>query len=177
MLYTFLAFLLINGWYNYPQKGLRGFPPFELFCQAGYLLIVPLSIYINDLDPLPWQTYIYLFLFAIQSHLIGEVMDIEPDQEAGRKTTATVLGIYRTKLLIIAVVTAEVLLLVVTFKEYIFGGMLAFGLIWLLIDLFYLFKTKSYTLQQMKLLAKSSNVIAILSILYVWYSGCLLTVP
>ena len=176
VLIVFGAFLMINALYNLPKHGLRGIPPLELISQIGYLLIVPLSIYINNMEPLPWQTYFYLFLFAIQSHLMGEVMDIEPDKNSGRKTTATILGAVKTKFLIIAIVLAEVLLLFVTFKEYIFGGMLAMGIVWLLADVFILFKNKTYTTKQMELLAKASNVIAIVSILYVWYSGCLLAV-
>lgn len=176
VLLVFGAFLLINALYNLPKHGLRGFPPFELFAQMGYLLVVPLSIYINQTAQLPWQTYAYLFLFAVQSHLIGEVMDIDPDRAAGRKTTATILGRLKTKGIIIGIVSAEVALLFFTFKEYIFGGMLALGIVWLLLDVFVIFKSKAYTKSQMELLAKASNVIAIASIIYVWYSGCLLKV-
>lgn len=173
---VFVAFLGINALYNLPKRGLRGYPPFELLCQAGYLLVVPLSIYINKMPALPWQTYLYLLLFAMQSHLIGEVMDIDPDRKSGRKTTATQLGRVKTKYLIIAIVLAEVILLFLVFEEYIFGGMLALGVLWLLADVLFIFKNKTYTNAQMELLAKASNVIAILSIVYVWYSGCLLHV-
>lgn len=177
VLVIFGGFLLINMLYNLPKRGLRGSPPFELFSQIGYLLVVPLSISINQMETLPWQTYAYLFLFAIQSHLIGEVMDIEPDRQAGRKTTATLLGMIKTKFVIITIVTTEVLLLFLVFKEYIFGGMLAIGILWLLADVFLIFKNKTYTRAQMEWLAKGSNIIAIASIIYVWYSGCLLQVP
>jgi 4-hydroxybenzoate polyprenyltransferase len=170
----FLGFVFINALYNLPRHGLRGIPPFELLCQLGYLLVVPLSIYLNSLPHLPWQTYLYLFLFAMQSHLIGEVMDIEPDKAAKRKTTATELGMIRTKWLIIAIVTAEVALLFIVYHEFIFGGMLALGILWLLADILIIYKNKTYTMGQMKLLAKASNLIAAISIIYVWYSGCLL---
>ena len=176
VLYVFLAFLLVNALYNLPKKGLRGMPPLELFAQIGYLLVVPLSVAANGTSQLPWQTYFYLFLFAIQSHLIGEVMDIIPDRAANRSTTATILGLVKTKFLSIAIVCAEVLLLFITFKEYIFGGMLALGVVWLLADVFLIYKNKTYSLSQMKILAKASNVIAVASIIYVWYSGCLLHV-
>jgi 4-hydroxybenzoate polyprenyltransferase len=137
-------------------------------------LVVPLSIAVNSVAPLAWQTYLYLFLFAIQSHLIGEVMDIEPDQKAGRKTTATVLGLVKTKWLITLIVAGETLLLMVVFNEYVFGGMLGLGVIWLLLDVLVIYKDRMYTKSEMKLLAKSSNIIALASIAYVWYSGCLI---
>lgn len=166
--------LLINTLYNWPQYGLRGIPPFELLCQFGYVLIVPFSMILNDSEMLPWQTYIYLLLFAIQSHLIGEVMDIEPDRNSGRKTTATLLGMRATKLIIIGIVAAEVSLLFWVFQEWIFGGMLSIGLLWLILDLLFIFKTQTYTLNQMKLFGILSNIIAFISMTYVWYSGCLL---
>jgi len=168
-----VAFVIINGLYNLPKHGLRSHPPLELLCQIGYLLIVPLSIWLNQTAPLPSTTYFYLLLFAFQSHLIGEVMDIEPDRKANRKTTATVIGMKYTKLLIIMIVLAEVVLLLTIYQEYIFGAMLGLGLLWLLIDLFLVFKTKTYTLAQMKLFGLLSNVMAIVSMGYVWYSGCL----
>jgi len=62
-------------------------PGLDLAAQFGYLLVVPFSIMVNDLADLRWLTYFYLLLFAVQSQLIGEVMDITPDRQAGRTTT------------------------------------------------------------------------------------------
>ena len=168
--------LFVNYLYNKPQNGLRSRPPLELICQVGYLLIVPLSIYINKLPSLPWQTYVYIFLFAIQSHLMAEVMDIIPDRKTNRKTTATILGTKKTKLLIIGIVTVEALMLFLVFKDHIFGSLMSIGLLWVLLDLFIIFKTRTYSLLQMKLFAFGSNGIALGSMIYVWYSGCLLRV-
>ncbi len=174
MLLLFSGIIIINGLYNLPKNGLRSRPPLELLCQIGYLLVAPFSILINDLSPLPWITYFYLLLFAWQSHLIGEVMDIVPDRAAGRKTTATVIGIIKTKWLIIGIVVVEVSLLFFVFKDFIFGGMLALGLIWLLLDLLFIYKNQRYTLFQMQLFGIMSNVVAVASMAYVWWSGCLL---
>lgn len=168
---------MINGLYNLPKGGLRGRPPLELLCQIGYVMIVPFSMYLNQTAAVPWQTYFYLLLFTWQSHLIGEVMDIEPDRQSGRKTTATVLGIKNTKLVIIGIVLLEVFLLFHVFKTYIFGGMLAIGLVWLLLDLFLIYKSKNYSVGQMKLFGMLSNFVALASMGYVWYSGCLLQIP
>ena len=153
MIPIFLGFLLVNGLYNLPEKGLRSHPPFELLCQVGYLLIVPLSIFLNDANNLPLWTYGYLCLFAVQSHLMGEVMDIVPDKNSGRETTATKYGIYKTKFLIILIVTCEVNLLFLVYNEIVFGGLLAFGLIWLLLDVFLIYKSQTYSLNQMQMQA------------------------
>ena len=164
----------INWAYNLPIKGLRSRPPFELLCQIGYLLVVPLSVLLNDTASIQPMTYCYLLLFAFQSHLIGEVMDIEPDIASGRRTTATVIGMRKTKLLIIGIVTVEVAILIFYFKAYIFGGMLGLGLCWFIADLFLIYKTNQYTLGQMKFFGFASNAVAFVTMTYVWYSGCLL---
>lgn len=172
-----IPFLLINHLYNLPENGLRSRPPLELLCQIAYLLVVPFSILINETTNLPWVTYFYLILFAWQSHLIGEVMDIEPDKKAKKHTTATFLGMKKTKMIIIMIVSIEVLLLFLVFKDFIFGSMLAIGLLWLILDLYFIYKTKEYTLSQMKFFGYSSNIIALMSMIYVWYSSCLLSLP
>lgn len=176
-IYLMIPFIIINTLYNLPKNGLRSKPPLELLCQIAYLLIVPFSILINGTQSLPWVTYCYLILFAWQSHLIGEVMDIEPDKKANKQTTATKIGIEKTKLLIIFIVLIEVGLLYFVYKDYIFGSMLALGLLWLLIDLYIIYKNKIYTLSQMKLFAYASNIIALASMIYVWFSACLLSIP
>ncbi len=172
MLFSVLGLILIA--YNFPKHGLRTMPGFDLAAQFGYLLVVPFSIMVNDLADLRWLTYFYLFLFAVQSQLIGEVMDITPDRKAGRTTTATTLGMRGTKALIILIVAIETGLLLFVYGDYIFGGMLGMGLIWLLLDLFVIYKTQRYTLEQMQLFGVGSNVIALVSMVYVWWSGCLL---
>ena len=173
ILLLFLMFCACNFLYNKEKNGWRTRPPLELFIQFAYVLVVPMSILINDATAVSWAAYAYLGLFSMQSHLIGEVMDIEADKKGGRQTTATVIGIKKTKLLIILVVLLETVLLLFHFKDYIFGGMLVLAFIWLLLDLFLIYKTRIYTLNQMKLFALLSNVLALLSMGYVWYSGCL----
>ena len=163
--------------YNHPSRGLRGRPPWELVCQGAYLLVVPLSIVLNRVPWLPATTWVYLGLFTLQSHLIGEVMDIEPDRNAGRRTTATVLGPIRTKILIAVAVAVEALLLVVVYQDYYFGGALALLLSWLGLDVTWLFRARPYTLAQMRVFGVGANALAVLSMGYVWWSGCLLSVP
>lgn len=188
-IFTYPVFIIFFGWksaliylgilavlfaYNFPGRGLRGIPFLDLVAQFGYLLVIPFSILVNSTESIPWITYGYLLLFAIQSQLMGEVMDIEPDRKAGRQTTATLLGRVNTKILIILIVTAEMLLIMLVYQDYIFGGMFAFAIAWLLIDLLIIFKNKAYTLSEMKLFGLGSNLIAIGSMIYVWWSGCLL---
>ncbi len=174
--WLFAILFLVLLAYNFPKKGFRNTPPLELFAQFGYLLVVPFSMMLNETPEVPWLTYGYLVLFAIQSQLMGEVMDIEPDRKANRKTTATQLGLKKTKILIIGIVAFEVGLLFFVYRDFIFGGMLAMGLVWLLLDLFWIFKNKTYTLFEMKLFGVGTNLIALASMIYVWWSGVLMNV-
>lgn len=86
--YIFLAILIVNILYNLPKWGLRSHPPFELLNQLGYLLLLPFSIMLNQTATLPWPTFCYLVLFCTHSHLMGEIMDVVPDKQTGRKTSA-----------------------------------------------------------------------------------------
>ncbi|MCA9545878.1 MAG: UbiA family prenyltransferase [Myxococcales bacterium] len=160
--------------YNREPGGWRGRPPLELLCQIGYLLVVPLSAWLNDAPLPPPATWAYLALFTAQAQLMGEVMDVDPDRQAGRHTTATDLGVKRTKGLIIAVVLAEAALAFGVFGDALFGGALLAFAGWLLLDLFVLFGERRYSLGWMKALGLISNGMALLSMVYVWRTGCLL---
>lgn len=177
MLLLMAAIIAVLGAYNHPRWGLRGRPPLELVCQFGYLMVVPFSVWLNDVPHPPWPTYLYLSLFAIQSQLMGEVMDVEPDRAAGRATTATRLGVGHTKLLIIAVVAAEAGMLLGVYRDLWFGGALVAFLGWLVLDRALIIKTEQYTLTQMKLFGVLTNLVAIASMLYAWWSACLLRIP
>ena len=67
---------------------------------------------------IPWQTFLYLTLFAFQAHIAGEIMDIEPDKLANKKTTATLIGRRNTKYLIITLLMLEVYILTFWFQDY-----------------------------------------------------------
>jgi 4-hydroxybenzoate polyprenyltransferase len=175
LLGVFALMLAFNWLYNDVSGGLRQRPPWELLAQAGYLLVVPLSVLLNDAQwpkPAVWG---YLALFAVQSHLIGEVMDIEPDRKSGRRTTATLLGAKRTKLLIAGCVAVELTIVAGSLADVPLSLMLAAGLVWLVVDLLWLFRNDGYSLQQMRVAGVGSNVLALVSAVYVWISGCLLT--
>jgi 4-hydroxybenzoate polyprenyltransferase len=169
----YAAQLLVMWAYNFPNKGLRSMPPFEMLCQFGYVLVVPFSIYVNGVDALPWQTYAYLAMFAVQSHLMGEVMDIGPDKQAGKTTTATLIGMARTKWIIMSLVLTESIWVLYFYKDIFFAAMLFAGVIWLLLDYFVIFKNRQYTLKEMNLFGIGTNLVALASMAYVLWSGCL----
>src|SRR6266571_2536635 len=92
ILWWYATLLLAVGLYNAPRLGWKGRPPFDVLIQASYLLVFVLSSWLSHAPQLPWQTFLFGALFAMHSHIFGEVMDIEPDRLSGRRTTATTVG-------------------------------------------------------------------------------------
>lgn len=169
-----MLMILFNIVYNYAPFRLKERPPFEILIQVGYVLTAVFSIWINETEMVPWQTLIYLATFAFHAHLAGEIMDIEPDLLSNKKTTATLIGRKNAKLLMLLLLSLEVLMLCFWFKDFVLSGLLLMFSCWLLIDIFIIFKEKPYTLVQMKWFGIAINAAALVSMIYVLYTGKLL---
>ncbi len=174
MLLLLVFMIAINIIYNFEPFRIKEKPPFEIIIQIGYVFTALFSILLNDLSMISWQTIIYLCLFAFQAHIAGEIMDIEPDIAAKKKTTATLIGRKNSKLLMLCILLAEICILLIWFNDYVLAGFLAAFSAWLILDVFLLFKEKPYSLFQMKLFGIAMNISAILSMIWVLYSGNLL---
>lgn len=174
MLLLLLFMIIINVIYNFKPFRIKERPPFEICIQVGYVVTAFFSVLLNDLHMLPWQTILYLSLFAFQAHIAGEIMDIEPDLNAGKRTTATLIGRKNTKFLMLALLLVETYILFFWFQDYVLAGFLAVFSAWLLLDVFVFFKDKPYTLSQMNLFGYAINISAILSMIWTLYSANLL---
>jgi Leucine-rich repeat (LRR) protein/4-hydroxybenzoate polyprenyltransferase len=171
VLLLFVAILYNCHLYNHPRKGWRGKPGLDLLAQVGYLIIPLLSSWLNTIPILDVEVWIYLALFCTQSQMIGEVMDIEPDRLAGRRNTAVVLGRMRSKFLIIGIVFIEVLMLGFVFQDWYFAGGMMLFLVWLFIDALLIFKEQNYVRWQFQLFGIGSNIVALMSLFYILYTG------
>ncbi|MFT5125072.1 MAG: 4-hydroxybenzoate polyprenyltransferase [Kiritimatiellia bacterium] len=171
---TIVGILLTNYLYNDKRIALRGRPPFDLLNPLGYLIVLFLGYWLNDCHLMPWQTILYLALFCLHAHVIGEVMDFYPDKLAGRVTSVGRLGITLSKILIIALLVGEIVLVGFVFKEWVLTGFLLFCIIWLVVDMAWLFKEGSYSLGQFKLMGIAMNLAGYVSISYLWWTGGLL---
>jgi len=176
MFLLLLAMILVNIIYNFRPFRIKERPPFEILIQVGYVLTAFFATTLNDLPDLPWQTVVYLSLFAFQAHIAGEIMDIEPDIKAGKRTTATLIKRKNAKLLMLFLLLSETFLLYFWFNDIVLAGFLLVFSLWLILDIFVLFKNKPYTLPQMKLFGLAINISAILSMIWVLYSGKLMMV-
>jgi 4-hydroxybenzoate polyprenyltransferase len=174
ILWWYALLLLAVGIYNAPGFGWKGRPPLDVLIQASYLLVFVLSSWLNNAVQLPWQTFAFGAMFAMHSHLFGEVMDIGPDRLSGRQTTATVMGRVRAKFLIAAFLLVETALVRFCFRDWIITGFLAIGALWFLIDATLLWKERAYSPREMRLFLWGWNAAALLGMYWNW-SHCTLT--
>ncbi len=173
ILWWYAVLLLAVRLYNAPGIGWKGRPPFDVLIQASYLLVFVLSSWLNKAPQLPWQTFLFGAMFAMHSHIFGEVMDIEPDRSSGRRTTATLIGRVSAKFLIAAFLCIETVLVWIYFRDWIITGFLAIGALWFLFDATSLWKQRAYSPREMRLFLWGWNAAALLGILWNWAHGTL----
>jgi len=165
--------LLAVGMYNAPRFGWKGRPPFDVLIQASYLLVFVLSSWLNHASQLPWQTFLFGALFAMHSHIFGEVMDIEPDRMSGRRTTATFIGRQPAKILIAVFLCVESALVLVFFRDVVIASFLALGVLWFLLDAAAFWKNRAYSPVTMRVFMWAWNAVALLSMFWNWSKGTL----
>ena len=164
----YATLLLAVGLYNAPRFGWKGRAPFDVLIQASYLLVFVLSSWLNRSLQLPWQTFVFGALFAMHSHVFGEVMDIEPDRLSGRSTTATLIGRVPAKLFIAGLLTIEAALVHFYFRDWIIVGFLAIGALWFVLDAAVFWKNQPYSRSEMRLFLWGWNIAALLGIFWNW---------
>ena len=130
-----------------------------------------LSSWLNRAPQLRWPTMLFGALFAMHSHVFGEVMDFVPDRESGRRTTATVIGVVPSKLLICGMLLSESILIWKCFADPWISSALAFGVIWFLADALAIWRDRPYSLGQMRVFMLGWNFIALVSMPWVWSAG------
>jgi 4-hydroxybenzoate polyprenyltransferase len=169
----FGVLLIAVGIYNAPRFGWKGHPPFDVLIQASYLLVFVLSSWLNGAAQLPWQTFVFGAMFAMHSHIFGEVMDIEPDRLSGRRTTATLLGAKRSKLLLAGFLCVETVLVYYFFGDLVIAGFLGFGAAWFVLDSLLIWKNRPYNPRTMRLFMWGWNVAAFVGMFWNWSNGSL----
>jgi 4-hydroxybenzoate polyprenyltransferase len=174
ILWWYAALLLAVALYNAPRIEWKGHAPLDVLIQASYLLVFVLSSWLNHAPQLPWQSFVFGALFAMHWHVFGEVMDMEPDQLSGRRTTATRIGRISAKLLIAGFLCAEAGLVNLSFRDEVITGFLALGALWFIMDAFFLWKSRAYHPAEMRLFMWGWNATALLGILWNWTHGSLM---
>ena len=170
----FAALLLAVFVYNARPFAFKGRPPFDVLIQASYLLVFVLSSWLNRVPQLPWQTFVFGAMFAMHSHVFGEVMDIEPDRKSGRETLATRIERIPAKFFISAFLLAESALVFYSFHDRAIGAFLLAGALWFVLDASLLWRNRPYSTRQMRFFLWCWNAAAILGIVWNMTHGSLL---
>ncbi len=173
ILLWFLALVAFTAIYNFPRYGLKNQPPFDILNQAAYLLVFVLSGWLNHAPQLRWPAMLFGAMFAMHSHVFGEIMDIEPDRRSGRRTTATIIGVIPSKFLIAGMLAFEALLIFTYYHDIWISGALVLGTFWFLLDAIVLWRGDSYSLAQMRIFMLAWNAIALGSMGWVWSTASL----
>jgi len=173
VLLWYVALAAAVALYNSPRVALKGRPPFDVSIQASYLLVFVLSSWLNGVPQLPWPTFVFGAMFAMHSHVFGEVMDIAPDRRSGRRTTATQIGAVPAKFLIAAFLGIETALVYGFFHDAIIAGFLGAGVLWFVLDACVVWRARSYTPGQMRAFMWVWNGAAVLGMYWNWLTASL----
>ena len=169
----FTGLIAFTAVYNLPRYGFKQNPPFDILNQAGYLLVFVLSSWLNHAPQLRWPAMLFGALFAMHSHVFGEVMDIAPDRQSGRRTTATLIGAVPSKLLIAAMLAGETFLIYSQYGDRRIAGALAFGAAWFMLDALVIWRDRPYSLVTMEFFLLGWNTIALGSMGWMWSNAVL----
>lgn len=104
-------------------------------------------------------------------------MDVEPDRQAGRHTTATTIGTVPAKSLAALFLLAESALLAWFFHDRPIAGFLALGGGWFLLDAFVLWGKRGYRPAQMRFFLLGWNAAAVGSMGWEWAAATLTRLP
>ncbi len=134
----------ITTLYNAPRWGAKDRPGFDVLAQIGYLLVFVLANWLTKSPLSPWFIFTFGALFAMHSHLFGEIIDIVPDAAAKRRTTAVVIGARPTKWVMAALLAIESLIATQIGDKPWIAPALWLGAIVFLVDAQWGWRDKSY---------------------------------
>jgi 4-hydroxybenzoate polyprenyltransferase len=142
-------------------------PLWDVLAQAGYLSVFVLTNWLNPGAPSPWPLWILGALFAMHSHLFGEIMDIVPDRAAQRRTTAVAIGARATKILVCLLLLVESLLATTLTAKPWLPWLLLAGVVVFAVDA-WLWRERPYPTVLVKLFFMGWNAFLLCEIVESW---------
>lgn len=170
MIAWFAAVVLVNFTYN--TLNFKSIAGLDLLNQVGYLLIFVLASWLCDVPQLSVPAMCFSALFAMQSHLFGQLMDVDVDRMAGRRSTAVLLGVTASKCLLVAIMSAEAAIAATYFRSQIVAWFMAAGALFFANDT--LFGPARYPVWFTKAFFLGWNVLVIVTMHWVWRYGLFL---
>ena len=169
----FAALIVAAALYNCRPFVFKGRPGLDLLNQAGYLLVFVLASWLNHISQVPWFTFVFGAMFAMHSHLFGEIMDLEPDRRAGRRSLAGVLGVRPAKWLLVALLAVEAALIWKWARDPWLAAFLAASAAWFTLDVMLLWRDRPYSPGEMRFSFLAWNGVALASMPWVWHAATL----
>lgn len=163
----FAAVVAVNFAYN--TLRFKSMPVLDLLNQAGYLLIFVLASWLCQTSQINGPAMVFSMLFAMQSHLFGQLMDIEADKEAGRKSTAIMMGVRPAKVLLVAIMIVEVAIAAKYFRSPIVAWFMSAGAAFFVLDA--ALGPKHYPVWFTKVFFVLWNIIVLVTMHWVWRYG------
>lgn len=170
MLFWFAMLLVANATYN--TLGFKKLPVLDLLNQSGYLLVFVLASWLCNVPQLNGPAMLFGAIFAMQSHLFGQLMDFDEDTKAGRKSTAIVIGFIPAKILLIAIMLCLAGIAAMNFRSQLVAFFMISGAIFFTLDL--IFGPKRYSVWFVTMFFLTWNVVVIASMHFVWKYGIFL---
>ena len=171
MLGWFAAMVMVNALYNQPIFGFKNRPVIDVLTQAGYLLVFVLASWLCKVPQLSAPALVFSALFAMQGHLFGQLMDIDQDLAAGRRTTASVVGVTWGKLLVAAFMVVETAIAYRWFAHLAVAAFMALGALFFVVDATLVTRGKPYPPPFSKAFFLGWNAVVLASAYAVWKTG------
>ena len=171
MLIWFAAVLVANGCYN--GLGFKRVPVLDLLNQVGYLLIFVLASWLCSVEQLSPAAMTFSALFAMHSHLFGQIVDMDEDRAAGRRTTAVVFGTRASKWVLAGFLAVESVIAGLYFDNYAIAIAMTAGAAWFSGDAAW--NARKYSIGFVKTFFVGWNLVVLLSMYFVWRDGLLLS--
>lgn len=167
MLGWFAAVVLTNWTYN--NAGFKRVAGLDLLNQVGYLLIFVLASWLCTVEQLNTPAMVFSALFAMQSHLFGQIMDFEEDKLDGRKSTTVTIGTTRSKYLLSAIMLVESAIAIAFFNGLLIAGLMFAGAVFFIVDA--VKGPEKYPLYFVSTFFVAWNIVALVSMHFVWRYG------
>lgn len=164
----------VNALYNAPRIGWKSLPGLDLANQVGYLLVFVLASWICGVPQLSLPAMIFSAIFAMQSHLFGQIMDVAEDRAAGRRTTAVSIGVRASKIVVVAFLLVEAWIAWRFFSGFVVEAFMLAAAAFFLADAVLGFGARPYPSRFTKVFFVGWNVVVIASAYFVWRDGTFL---
>jgi len=113
-----LSVVLVNWLYNYGPRLSSNYAPLDLFCPCGYILVIPLSAALNRVPLPPARGWVHTVFLIVRTQLWLQTFDLPTDARAGRRTTAVLLGLRGSQMLLLLILVAELCFVLTQFGDW-----------------------------------------------------------